>query len=137
MFESCKENGEILLFQLEIVSLPRSRDAGECPATGGRLGNKRGCKLPDQDHLGFPKVQTAVPHHDLRSGQAAKSAITRPQGLRHKPSIEPSFEPSHTRVTSDVVERLQAFQGKQEGSEVVQNRIARRIGDDGGLSWAR
>jgi hypothetical protein len=30
-------------------------------------------------------------------------------------------------------ERLQAFQRKQEGSEVVQNRIARRIGDDGWL----
>jgi len=36
-------------------------------------------------------------------------------------------------MTSDAAERLRAFQRKQEGVEVVQNRIARRIGDDGWL----
>lgn len=36
-------------------------------------------------------------------------------------------------MTRDAAERLQAFQGKQEGPEVLQNRIARRIGDDGWL----
>ena len=40
----------------------------------------------------------------------------------------------HTQTTaSDSAERLMAFQRKQEGVEVIQNRIARRIGDDGWL----
>jgi hypothetical protein len=69
----------------------------------------------------------------LRSGQAAISMPTRPQSLRLKPSVEPSYEPSHTNAISDSVERLRAFQGKLEGVEVVQNRIARRIGGDGWL----
>lgn len=34
-------------------------------------------------------------------------------------------------MNSEPAERLRAFQRKQEGAEVVQNRIARRIGDDG------
>jgi hypothetical protein len=53
--------------------------------------------------------------------------------LRHKPSIEPSSEPSRKTTNSDSAERLLAFQRKQEGIEVVQNRIARRIGADGWL----
>jgi hypothetical protein len=36
-------------------------------------------------------------------------------------------------MTSASAERLLAFQKKQEGTEVVQNRIAQRIGDDGWL----
>jgi hypothetical protein len=80
-----------------------------------------------------PKGQNAVRSPELRSGQAAISASTRPQSLRLKPSIEPSYEPSHTSMTSDAAERLQAFQGKQEGAEVVQHRIACRIGADGWL----
>ena len=79
------------------------------------------------------KGQNAVRPDDQRPGQAAKSALTRPQSLRHKPSIEPSYEPSHTNMSSEAAERLQAFQAKQEGAEIVQNRIARRIGDDGWL----
>ena len=79
------------------------------------------------------KGQNAVRFRDLRSGQAAISALTRPQSLRLKPSIEPSYEPSPKSTTSGSAERLQAFQSKQEGAEVVQNRIARRIGDDGWL----
>jgi hypothetical protein len=43
------------------------------------------------------------------------------------------YEPSRKSTTSGSAERLQAFQSKQEGAEVVQNRIARRIGDDGWL----
>jgi hypothetical protein len=79
------------------------------------------------------KPQNATSSRDLRSGQAAISMPTRPQSLRHKPSIEPSYEPSHTITSSDSAERLRAFQRKQEGVEIVQNRIARRIGDDGWL----
>jgi hypothetical protein len=89
-------------------------------------------KLPLQTYAA-PKVQTAARSPDLRSGHAAISALTRPQSLRLKPSIEPSYEPSHKSMTSDAAGRLQAFQGKQEGVEVVQNRIAQRIGDDGWL----
>jgi hypothetical protein len=70
---------------------------------------------------------------NLRSGQAAASASTRPLSLRLKPSIEPSYEPSRAKMANDAVARQQAFQRKQEGAEVVQNRIARRIGDDGWL----
>jgi hypothetical protein len=80
-----------------------------------------------------PRGQNAARSPDLRCGQAAISTLTRPQSLRLKPSIEPPYEPSHTSMTSDAAERLQAFQRKQEGAEVVQNRIARRIGDDGWL----
>ena len=80
-----------------------------------------------------PKGQDAARSPDLRPGQAASSPLTRPQSLRLKPSIEPSYEPSRKITTSDSAERLQAFQRKQEGVEVVQNRIARRIGDDGWL----
>lgn len=89
-------------------------------------------KLPLQSGAAS-KVQTAVRCPDVRSGQAAKSAITGPQSLRHKPSIKPSYEPSYSNMASNVAERLQAFQAKQEGSEVVQDRIARRIGDKGWL----
>jgi DNA-binding transcriptional MocR family regulator len=80
-----------------------------------------------------PKGPHAARSADLLSGHAAISALTRPQSLRLKPSIEPSNEPSHTNMTSDAAERLLAFQRKQEGAEVVQNRIAQRIGADGWL----
>jgi hypothetical protein len=80
-----------------------------------------------------PKGQSAARRPDVRLGQAAISAPTRPQSLRHKPSIEPSSEPSRKIANSNSAERLLAFQRKQEGIEVVQNRIARRIGADGWL----
>lgn len=70
---------------------------------------------------------------NLRPGQAATNTAARPQSLRLKPSLEPSYEPSHSSMARAAAERLQAFQRKQEGSEVVQHRIARRIGDDGWL----
>jgi hypothetical protein len=71
--------------------------------------------------------------HDMRSGQAAATPPAKPHSLRLKPSIEPLYEPSRTNSTNDSAERLQAYQRRQEGAEVVQNRIARRIGDDGWL----
>jgi hypothetical protein len=89
-------------------------------------------KLPLQSSAA-PKGQTAARCHDLRSGQAAKSAITGPQGLRHKPSLKPSYEPSYSNMNGNAAERLQAFREKQEGPEIVQDRIARRIGDNGWL----
>jgi DNA-binding transcriptional MocR family regulator len=94
-------------------------------------------KLPLQTNQPETGLNT-VRSHEMRSGQTATGTSARPQSLRLKPSIEPSIEPSlgQTRVKhrGDVAEeRLQAFQRRQEGSEVVQNRIARRIGDDGWL----
>jgi hypothetical protein len=80
-----------------------------------------------------PQGQSAARSPNLPSGQAAASAPTRPLSLRLKPSIEPSYEPSRAKMANDAVARQQAFQRKQEGAEVVQNRIARRIGDDGWL----
>jgi hypothetical protein len=77
------------------------------------------------------KEKHAARSQALRSSQAAISTPTRPQSLRLKPSIEPLYEPSGTNMNSETAERLRAFQRKQEGAEVVQNRIARRIGDDG------
>jgi DNA-binding transcriptional MocR family regulator len=79
------------------------------------------------------QARSAARSADLRPGQAAAGAPTRPQSLRLKPSIEPSIEPSRAKTAKDAVTRQQAFQAKQEGAEVVQNRIARRIGDDGWL----
>ena len=80
-----------------------------------------------------PRAQSAARRPDVRFGQAAISGPTGPQSLRHKPSIEPSYEPSRRKANSNSAERLLAFQTKQEGAEVVQNRIARRIGSDGWL----
>jgi hypothetical protein len=80
-----------------------------------------------------PKEQNARRSPEQRHGQAAILAPTRPQSLRLKPSIEPSYEPPHTSMPPNSAERLQAFQRKQEGTEVVQDRIARRIGEDGWL----
>jgi hypothetical protein len=80
-----------------------------------------------------PRGQNAARSPDLRCGQTAISTPTRPQSLRLKPSIEPSYEPPHTSMPPNSAEGLQAFQRKQEGTEVVQDRIARRIGEDGWL----
>ena len=68
-----------------------------------------------------PREHSVALRHDVRPGQAAISAPTRPQSLRHKPSIEPSYEPSHSSTASVPAERIAAFQKKQEGTEVVQN----------------
>src|SRR5438270_12233038 len=68
-----------------------------------------------------PRGQRAVLCPDVRPGQAAISAPTRPHNLRLKPSIEPSYEPSRKRTADDSAERLFAFQQKQEGVELVQN----------------
>jgi DNA-binding transcriptional ArsR family regulator len=79
------------------------------------------------------EVQNLARTRDMRSGQAATDPSAEPQSLRLKPSIEPSYEPSRKTRTSGSAERLLAFQKKQEGAEVVQNRIACRIGNDGWL----
>jgi hypothetical protein len=99
-----------------------------------RRGQWQGYRYTLCLHAGCgPRGQSAARRPDVRLGQAAISAPTRPQSLRHKPSIEPPSEPSRKIANSNSAERLLAFQRKQEGIEVVQNRIARRIGADGWL----
>jgi hypothetical protein len=94
--------------------------------------NLKSAAISRADERGpHPRVTWANP--DLRPGRAATSTPTGPQSLRLKPSLEPSSEPSHSTMTTAAAERLRAFQRKQEGSEVVQHRIALRIGDDGWL----
>jgi hypothetical protein len=59
--------------------------------------------------------------------------------VRHEPSLEPplepSLEPSVTRATKKpkpvAAERQRAFEEGRKGVEVIQNRIARRLGYDG------
>jgi hypothetical protein len=63
---------------------------------------------------------------------AALTTSTMPQALRYKPSSEPPIKPSSSeKRRKPVEERLQAFQRKQVGNEVYQNRIAQRLGSDG------
>jgi hypothetical protein len=66
-------------------------------------------------------------------GRTAKEAETKPQSLRHKPSLDPSYEPLREINSDASAERLHAFQLKQENIEVIQNRVARRIGSEGWL----
>lgn len=67
----------------------------------------------------------------LRPGQAAKRRRTTPQDLRYKPSLEPSYENSDAKARME--RRVRAFQSQEESLEIVQNRIAQRIGPDGWL----
>lgn len=75
------------------------------------------------------------------AGGAAMSTPTTPQpgrgpyrkAVRPKPSTEPPIEPSRSSISPEAAERLWAFEGRQEGMEIVQNRIAQRLGPDGWL----
>jgi DNA-binding transcriptional MocR family regulator len=117
--------------QLDVLEKRQLLQRERMPKRRGQWQGHR-YKLPLQVDLP-PKGQNAARSNDLRPGRAAILAPTRPQSLRLKPSIEPSYEPSRINATGDSAERLRAFQGKHEGVEVVQNRIALRIGDDGWL----
>jgi hypothetical protein len=78
------------------------------------------------------RAATSAPHH------AATSTVTEPQALRHEPSIEPligTFSepsgPTSPKRKPSASERQAAFQRKRGSIEVVQNRIAKRLGADG------
>ena len=80
------------------------------------------------------RAATSTPH------RAATSTVTEPQALRHEPSIEPltrTFtEPSGGATRKgkpSAAERQRSFQHKRGAIEVVQNRIAKRLGNDGWL----
>jgi pyocin large subunit-like protein len=73
---------------------------------------------------------STMPHH--AADHAALTTSTMPQASRYKPSSEPSIKPSSSeKRRKPVEERLEAFQRKQVGNEVFQNRIAQRLGSDG------
>jgi len=74
-------------------------------------------------------------HHAATSTAAMPQPARRPcrTAVRHKPSIEQPIEPSAKAVSAALADRLQDFRGKAEGVEVVQNRIAQRLGADGWL----
>lgn len=69
--------------------------------------------------------------------QAATSSVTEPQALRHEPSIEPTFKPSwnlsaaNSKPKLSAAERQQAFQRKRQPIEVIQSRVAARLGGEG------
>lgn len=71
--------------------------------------------------------------------RAATGPSTMPQrarppcriAVRHKQTIEHPIEPPAATARASSEERLRAFQGNREGDEVVQNRIAQRLGHDG------
>lgn len=81
---------------------------------------KRAAAPPDHAAPG----PTTMPH------QARSPCRT---AVRHKPPK--NLHKNLQQKTSSIVaaDRLLAFQRKQEGSEVIQNRIAQRLGDDGWL----
>lgn len=117
--------------QLDVLEKLKLLNRSRMPKRRGQWQGHR-YQLPLQgDRL--PKGQNAARSRELRPGQTAKSTPAGPHSLRPKPSIEPSYEPSHVNRTTDSEERLLAFQRKQEGPEIIQNRIANRIGNDGWL----
>lgn len=88
----------------------------------------------------MPQPAATMPHP--AADHAALTTSTIPQSLRHKPSIEPSLEPSlepssqsakreRAKPRQPVGERLKAFQRKQVGTDVIQARIASRLGTKG------
>lgn len=76
-----------------------------------------------------PAADHAAPERVTMPPQARPPYRT---AVRHKPSIEQLIEPPvMNNARASAGERLQAFQGKHEGDEVVQNRIAQRLGKEG------
>ncbi|UFZ02931.1 helix-turn-helix domain-containing protein [Bradyrhizobium ontarionense] len=101
---------QTFVYQLHMPSLTRPQNAARSNAD---------IASPDRAECG-----PAGPQPARKPGRIA---------VRPKPSIEPSIEPLRARTASEAAERLLAFQGKQEAPEVVQNRIARRLGPEGWL----
>jgi hypothetical protein len=76
----------------------------------------------------YPSAAVDTAPHSAASHTANTGAAT-PQALRHKPSLDkPSNKPSaeERRLPAEV--RLQAFQRKRVGDDVIQHRIACRLG---------
>ncbi|WIG51009.1 MAG: hypothetical protein OJF48_001926 [Afipia sp.] len=85
--------------------------------------------------------QSAVsPSRTENGDQAATSTVTMPHSCAvvtsKEPSLKPSAEPSSGERKPTAVERQVAFQGKRQGIEVIQNKIATRLGPEGWLILA-
>lgn len=98
-------------------------DVAEKTKPQSAVRSAAGQRVPTPQHQAAPSPAT-VPHQARPPYRTA---------VRHKPSIEPPLEPSAPKAAANAAERLQAFQGKYEPTEVVQHRIARRLGYDGWL----
>ncbi|UYO49664.1 helix-turn-helix domain-containing protein [Rhodopseudomonas palustris] len=130
--------GRIYLLNMPVAEMSKPQFAAR---------SSMACEVPD----GGAAEPAPVPSRaNERADRAATETVTVPQperspcrkALRHKPSEEQSIEqPSNISITTEprakaaaaVADRLMDFRAKQEGSEVVQNRIAQRIGADGWL----
>ncbi|MCA1393770.1 helix-turn-helix domain-containing protein [Bradyrhizobium sp. IC3123] len=108
--------GSVIEAADRLVERLRSFDAGP----GGALIDHQAAF----DRSSASVCGTARPHLERLPGRTA---------MRLKPSIEPSKEPSALPTTNDAQARLQAFRANQEPTEVIQNRIARRLGPEGWL----
>jgi hypothetical protein len=95
-----------------------TRPVASSEAAGGLIG---GIQALDAKPLDTTMPQSPS-HH------AALTTATMPQALRHNLPEEPSTEPSGQSRKSSAADRLRAFQGRQEGIEIIQNRIATRLG---------
>lgn len=86
-----------------------------------------------------PQV-AASPCRNENGDHAATSAVTMPHSCAaltsKEPSIEPPVEPLPGKRRPTAVDRQVAFQGKRQGVEVIQNKIATRLGPDGWLILA-
>lgn len=87
----------------------------------------------DQKDIGSGPLPAVGTTPQCAADHTATTTATTPQALRHKPSIlKPSIEePSRAKKRKPLAERLGAFQMKRVGDEVIQHRIAARLGPEG------
>lgn len=97
------------------------------------MPKRRGHYAGYRYRLALPDLSSAgeLDPNKLRPGHAANQRRTTPHDLRYKPLLEPSYENSDAKAR--VERRVRAFQSQVEPLEIVQNRIAQRIGSDGWL----
>jgi hypothetical protein len=103
-----------------------------------RMPKRRGqwCGYSYRLNMGILPPSTArsrTRDDSLRPDHTALTTKTRPHSLRHKPSGQPSSEIFIKQTPTSVIDRQIAFQKKYEGIEIIQNRIASRIGSSGWL----
>lgn len=108
--------GKIYTLQMQVITMPQNAVWSDAEKQAGSEP--------------VPVVGTTP---QCAADHTAMTTATTPQALRHKPSLDkPSLEePSSQTRRKPVGERLAAFQRKQVGNEVIQHRIASRLGPEG------
>ena len=147
MSEDTIQRQSKVLKELGIVKIVRRRRKdGTWPALLYQLNMENTASIPQNaawseatkadtaDTSTMPHGAATIPHP--AANHAALTTATIPQSLRHKPSIEPSLrnpslQPSPPKRRQPFEVRLAAFQSEQVGNEVIQHRIASRLGPDG------